>query len=174
MLTTTRRHGPRCARPISPSYCQKDQEQGENRQQGLHLSSSSPVGTERSGAAAQSAQQDPEGTQDSSGHSCTPAAPSCLQHSATTSCPANTRSTGTPMGQEKARDRAAHTEHCSTGQISPNHSQPSQSLQPSASAPQCQHSNPSTIWGSAAFQHKGPRCLFCRSRAASICIWGES
>lgn len=102
LLATTRRQGPCCACPISASYCQKDQEQGENRQQGLHLSRSSPVGTEKSGAAARSVHQHPQGSQDSNGHSYTP---SCLQHLATTSCPANTHSTGITMGQEKARDR---------------------------------------------------------------------
>lgn len=73
LLATTRRQGPCCACPISASYCQKDQEQGENRQRGLHLSRSSPVGTEKSGAAARSVHQHPQGSQDSNGHSYLPA-----------------------------------------------------------------------------------------------------
>lgn len=77
MLAAARRHRPGCAHPISPSRFQQDQKQGETGQQGLHLSSGSPVGTEVRGSEAHPERPGfPQGT-----HRGSSRAPSCPQHS---------------------------------------------------------------------------------------------
>lgn len=42
-LTAPRRCCPGCIHPTSPSQCQEEKKQGETREQGLHLSGSTPV-----------------------------------------------------------------------------------------------------------------------------------